>query len=109
MNFLYPEFEVVRNETKCIHCKICEQQCANGVHCWDEKLGAFRVNEEKCVNCHRCVSLCPTRALKIVKSDHTFRENGNWTGKAIQEVYRQAASGGVPHKGVENRKNRPYI
>ena len=25
-------------------------------------------DESKCVNCHRCVSLCPTRALKIVKS-----------------------------------------
>ena len=95
MNFLYPEFEVVRNATKCIHCKICEQQCANGVHCWDEKLGAFRVNEEKCVNCHRCVAMCPTRALKIVKTDHTFKENANWSADNITEIYRQADTGGV--------------
>ena len=33
MDFLYPEFEVVRNATKCMHCSVCEQQCANGVHC----------------------------------------------------------------------------
>ena len=29
------------------------------------------------------------------RQDHTFRENANWTGKAISEVYRQAGSGGV--------------
>ena len=25
--------------------------------------------------------LCPTRALKIVKTDHTFKDNANWTGR----------------------------
>ncbi len=49
-------------------------------------------DESKCVACHRCVALCPTRALKIVKTDHTFRENKNWTGSAISEIYRQAGS-----------------
>ena len=29
-------------------------------------------DESKCVNCHRCVSLCPTRALKIVKDRPHF-------------------------------------
>ena len=47
-------------------------------------------DESKCVNCHRCVSLCPTRALKIVKTDHTFKENSNWTGQNITDIYRQA-------------------
>ena len=40
-------------------------------------------DESKCVNCHRCVSLCPTRALKIVKTNHTFKESANWTKKII--------------------------
>lgn len=52
-------------------------------------------DESRCVNCHRCVSICPTRALKIVKTDHTFKENANWSGETIMEVYRQASSGGV--------------
>lgn len=52
-------------------------------------------DETKCVNCHRCVCLCPTKALKIVKTDHTFRENANWSGQAIKEIYLQAGSGGV--------------
>jgi glutamate synthase domain-containing protein 2 len=41
------------------------------------------------------VALCPTRALKIVKSNHTFKQNDNWSGETITEVYRQASSGGV--------------
>ena len=35
MNF-YPEFEVVRNDSRCIRCRVCERQCANEVHWYDE-------------------------------------------------------------------------
>ena len=52
-------------------------------------------DETKCVNCQRCVSLCPTRALKIVKSDCVLRENANWQNDTIKEIYKQANSGGV--------------
>ncbi|KAI4452169.1 hypothetical protein C823_006751 [Eubacterium plexicaudatum ASF492] len=52
-------------------------------------------DESKCVNCHRCVSFCPTRALKIVKSDCTLRENANWSTQTVNEIYKQANSGGV--------------
>ena len=95
INDIYPQYEVVRNPQRCTACRICERQCANGVHRCDEKQGCMLADEAKCVNCHRCVSLCPTRALKIVKTDHTFQENANWTGQTIQEIYRQADSGGV--------------
>ena len=53
------------------------------------------------------MALCPTRALKIVKTDHTFSENANWTGKAISEVYRQAGSGGVLLSSMGNPKPHP--
>ena len=53
------------------------------------------------------MSLCPTRALKIVKSDHTFKENANWPGEAIQEIYRQAGSGGVLLSSMGNPKPFP--
>ena len=95
INYLYPDYEVIRNMDRCIACRVCERQCANEVHRYDEELGKMVCDESKCVNCHRCVSLCPTRALKIVKTDHTFKENANWTGENIQEVYRQANSGVV--------------
>ena len=64
-------------------------------------------DESKCVNCHRCVSLCPTRALKIVKTDHTFRENANWQGETIMEVYRQAGTGGTLLSSMGNPKDYP--
>ena len=47
---------------------------------------SMALNYIYCVNCHRCVSLCPTRALKIVKSGNTYKENANWSAKTINEV-----------------------
>lgn len=95
INFLYPEYEVVRNYDRCINCRACERQCANEVHRLDKDLNKMVSNDAGCVNCHRCVSLCPTRALKIVKTDHTYKINSNWTGQVITDIYRQAGSGGV--------------
>ena len=103
IDFLYPQYEVVRNYDRCICCRACERQCANEVHFYDPEFQKMQVDESKCVACHRCVSLCPTRALKVVKTDHTFKENANWTGKAISEVYRQAGSGGVLLSSMGNR------
>ena len=107
LNMMYPEFEVVRNLDRCIACRVCERQCANEVHRYDPDLKKMLADESKCVNCHRCVTLCPTRALKIVKTSHTFRENGNWSGQAINEVYRQAQSGGVLLSSMGNPKEYP--
>ncbi len=107
IDFLYPQYEVVRNYDRCICCRACERQCANEVHFYDPEFQKMQVDESKCVACHRCVSLCPTRALKIVKTDHTFKENANWTGKAISEVYRQAGSGGVLLSSMGNPEPYP--
>lgn len=107
IDFLYPQYEVVRNMDRCIACRACERQCANKVHLYDVDFGHMTSDESQCVNCHRCVSLCPTRALKIVKTDHTFKENANWTGKAISEIYRQAGSGGVLLSSMGNPEPLP--
>ena len=95
VDFFYPAYEVVRNQDRCITCRVCERQCANKVHQYDEELGLMISDESACVNCQRCVTLCPTRALKIVKTDNTFKDNVNWTGQSMTEIYRQAQSGGV--------------
>ena len=107
IDFLYPQYEVVRNESRCIQCRVCERQCANEVHRYDADLDRMLSDESKCVNCHRCVALCPTRALKIEKSRHTFAENANWPAEAISDVYRQAGSGGVLLSSMGNPKSLP--
>ncbi len=107
INFLCPEYEVVRDYDRCIACRVCERQCANNVHSLIEESGKMFADSSKCVVCHRCVSLCPTRALKIVKSDHSFRQNANWSAKAITEIYKQADSGGVLLSSMGNPEAYP--
>ena len=107
IDFFYPAYEVVRNMDRCTSCRVCEKQCANAVHLYDPETGRMTADESKCVCCHRCVALCPTRALKIVKTDHTFQQNANWTGKAITEVYRQAGTGGVLLSSMGNPEPYP--
>ena len=107
IEFIYPEFEVIRNESRCISCRVCERQCANEVHSCDEKLKIMKCDDSKCVNCQRCVSFCPTKALKIVKSSCTLRENANWPAQTVKEIYKQANSGGVLLSSMGNPKPLP--
>ncbi|HPU45085.1 MAG: 4Fe-4S binding protein [Clostridiaceae bacterium] len=107
VEYIQPEYEVVRNQERCIVCRVCERQCANQVHEYLKDSNRMVADDSKCVNCHRCVALCPTRALKIVKSPHTFKENTNWSGKAISEIYKQAESGGVLLSSMGNPENYP--
>ncbi|WP_424246174.1 glutamate synthase domain-containing protein 2 [Elusimicrobium posterum] len=107
INFLYSEYELVRDQAKCISCRACERQCANEAHEFLEEHSKMICDDAKCVNCHRCVSLCPTHALKIIKSGNTYRDNTNWTKKTIDEVYRQADSGGVLLSAMGNPESYP--
>ncbi len=107
VEFIYPEFEVVRNNDRCITCRVCERQCSNEVHSFCAERGVMISDETKCVDCQRCVSLCPTRALKIVKSDCALRENANWQSDTVKEIYKQANSGGVLLSSMGNPKPMP--
>ncbi|MCD8256225.1 MAG: alpha-hydroxy-acid oxidizing protein [Oscillospiraceae bacterium] len=105
--YLTPEFEVVRNDARCIRCQACARQCANEVHRYDADLDMMLSDEMQCVNCQRCVSLCPTNALKIVHSDCRLRENANWDNAHIREVYKQADSGGMLLSSMGNPEPYP--
>ncbi len=105
--FIPAEYEVVRNDKSCTRCGLCVNQCSNGVHKLDKDSGTMAADSLKCVNCHRCVCLCPTHAIKIVKSDDTYRLNANWSAQTMNEVYRQADSGGVLLSSMGNPNDYP--
>lgn len=107
IDYIYPQFEVIRSKERCTNCRICEKQCANGVHWFDEEKKIMASDESKCVNCQRCVCFCPTHALKIQKSSCALRENDNWDEETVKELYRQAGSGGVLLSSMGNPKHFP--
>ncbi|MGD1819978.1 MAG: glutamate synthase-related protein [Pleomorphochaeta sp.] len=107
INLIQSEYEVVRDQNRCINCRLCEKQCSNGVNYFDQKLKVMLSDETKCVNCHRCVAVCPTNALKIVKSDHCFKTNSNWSSHDITNIYRQAKTGGVLLSSMGTPKEYP--
>ena len=45
INYIYPEFEIHRDPTRCIQCRVCERQCANEVHSYDAELDVMRADE----------------------------------------------------------------
>lgn len=47
IDFLYPEYEVVRNADRCIACRVCERQCANEVHFSDPENKRMMSDESK--------------------------------------------------------------
>lgn len=67
----------------------------------------MKADNSKCVNCQRCVCFCPVHALKIVKSDNCMRDNANWSGDTVKEIYKQASSGGVLLSSMGNPKPAP--
>ncbi len=107
IDYIYPEHEVIRNLDRCDNCGACEKQCANKVHQFNKETSKWKVYEKNCVNCQRCVVYCHTRALKIVKTDNTFKENKNWTNQSIKEVFKQASTGGVLLSSMGNNKDYP--
>ena len=107
INYMNPLFEVLRDPDRCIKCRVCERQCANEVHRYDPDLGRMISDETTCVDCQRCVCLCPTHALKIKPNENRFRENGNWSMQIMDEVYKQAGSGGVLLSAMGNPKEYP--
>lgn len=105
IDYEYPEYEVVRDERRCTVCRLCEKQCAFSVHGFAD--GRMTADPAQCVNCHRCVAVCPTHALKIVKSDHCFKPSANFTADLMHDVYAQAATGGVLLSSMGTPKNYP--
>jgi len=103
-DYLLSEFIVERREDNCIRCQVCERQCANDVHLYDAELDRFFTTEKDCVGCQRCVALCPTGALYVHPRLADYRPNSSWTRDKMQNLKKQAATGGVVLTGSGNDK-----
>ncbi|MFW6150711.1 MAG: glutamate synthase-related protein [Chloroflexota bacterium] len=104
--YLPPRFLVERDADRCIQCKVCVRQCSFDVHYYDAEDDQVRSREENCVGCHRCVVFCPTRAVNIRRNTLDYRENSNWRPEVIEDIIKQAETGGVLLTGMGNDK--PY-
>lgn len=94
-SFIQPEFQVVRDEERCIHCEVCVRQCAFESHTYDPTDGRVTTNSQRCVGCQRCATLCPTQAIVVTEHPRDFRGNAYWTPRTIEEIYKQAETGGL--------------
>ena len=92
--WLGPRFAVLRSAA-CVQCGVCAEQCAHGVHQTNPKTGALTADAARCVNCQRCVACCPVGALQIAPAANRFGSGPVWGQSALEEVYRQAQTGGV--------------
>ncbi len=108
MKTLYEaDFIVIRDETKCIRCKVCVNQCSYKVHEYNDKEDRIFADNSKCVGCHRCVTMCPTKAINITLNPLEFKKNYNWPDIYIKEIYKQAETGGILLSGMGNDKRYP--
>ena len=98
-SYLAPRFSIVRDDAACIRCRVCERQCGFEVHAYDPIGDTVEAVSERCV-------ACPTRAVSVIENALSYRRNANWRPEALEDVLRQAETGGVLLTGMGNDK--PY-
>jgi glutamate synthase domain-containing protein 2 len=103
--YLPPKFIVERDDSRCIRCEVCVNQCTFDVHSYDVEDDELKSCEENCVGCHRCVVFCPTQALTIRRNPLDYRENYNWRPEVIEDIIKQSETGGVLLTGMGNDKS----
>ena len=107
LDYLLPRYKVLRDKDLCVECGVCERSCANEVHEVDEELGYVTANHAKCVNCQRCVVMCPTQALTIIKNPQVGNGSNNWSLDVMQDIAKQAQTGGVLLSSMGNPQHYP--
>jgi len=103
-SYLPTAFIVERDPSRCVQCKVCVNQCSFGVHYYDEDENVVKTHEQSCVGCHRCVAFCPTNALTVRRNPLEYRPNANWRSEVIEDILKQAESGGMILTGMGSDK-----
>jgi len=104
--YLPAKFLVERDPERCIRCQVCVNQCTFDAHYYDAEDDEVRSREENCVGCHRCVVFCPTQALTIRRNPLDYRENYNWRPEVIEDIIKQAETGGMLLTGMGDDKGQ---
>ena len=104
--YLPNSFIVERDPERCIQCQVCVNQCTFDTHYYDPEDNVVRSRDENCVGCHRCVVFCPTEALTIRRSLLDYRENYNWRPGVIEDIIKQAETGGMLLTGMGDDKSQ---
>ena len=102
--YLPPKFIVERDQDHCIQCEVCVNQCSFDTHYYDADDSEVKSREGTCVGCHRCVLFCPTQAITIRRNPLEYRENYNWRPELIEDITKQAETGGILLTGMGNDK-----
>ena len=103
--YLPPRFVVERDDSRCIRCEVCVNQCTFDVHAYDAEDDEIISREENCVGCHRCVVFCPTQALTVRRNPLDYRDNYNWRPEMVEDIIKQSETGGVLLTGMGNDKS----
>jgi glutamate synthase domain-containing protein 2 len=104
--YLPTKFIIERDPERCIQCQVCVNQCTFDAHYYDPEDNVVRSRDENCVGCHRCVVFCPTEALTIRRSLLDYRENYNWRPEVIEDIIKQAETGGMLLTGMGDDKGQ---
>lgn len=104
--YIPSKFLIERDPERCIQCEVCVNQCTFDTHYYDAEDDEMKSCSENCVGCHRCVLFCPTGALTVRKSPLEYRENYNWRPEVIEDILKQAESGGMLLTGMGNDKTQ---
>lgn len=103
-SFVFPEFQIIRDEEKCGQCRACERHCSFGVHTYDPVADRLVSDERKCAGCQRCAVFCPKNAIVVRPSPSYYRPNASWSREKIEDLKRQAETGGVLLTGCGSDK-----
>jgi glutamate synthase domain-containing protein 2 len=104
--YIAPKFLIKRDPDLCIQCKVCVNQCTFEAQYYDAEDDEVKSRPENCVGCHRCELFCPTQALTIIRNPQEYRENYNWRPEVVEDILKQAETGGVLLTGMGDDKGQ---